>query len=125
KEIDTAVAPRHIFIVIPSEARNLLFVAARRLSPHCSRQNLFDVDNVGRITSRITSRAIRNLLPFAARLPQALQREISQRIRANVVANLIDRLIGGDELLFRRSIHAVITRRDRLRTRESRTLWLV
>src|ERR1019366_5032397 len=86
------------------------------LPPHRCWLNLLDINDVGWIIARVTSRAIRDLLSLTASLLEAFQREVSQGICANVVANLVDGLVGGDELLFRRRVDAVITGRDRGRT---------
>src|SRR5215469_11796994 len=52
---------------------------------------------LGRIDSCIARRAVSCLLTFSTSLPQAVQREVSERIGADVITNFGDRLICGDE----------------------------
>src|SRR6185437_10973316 len=51
------------------------------------------------IDAGIARRAIGRLLSFGASLAQAFQREIRQRVGANVVADFFHRFIGSDKLV--------------------------
>src|SRR6266852_2739628 len=58
-------------------------------------------------------------LCVADRLLHAGQRNVTQRIRANEFANLLWRAGGGDEFLTRRSVDAVVARRNRWRATDA------
>ena len=52
-------------------------------------QNLFDVDDLGRIISRITRGALGRGISFAAGFFQSLEGKIGEGISADVVANFV------------------------------------
>src|SRR5271166_1763622 len=89
------------------------------LTARSGRLDLLDINDVGWILARVAGRAISNLLAFAARLLQAFQREIGQGVRSDIVANLVDGFVGGDELLFRWRVDPIIAGRNRWRTRDA------
>src|ERR1700758_5448958 len=78
----------------------------------CSRLNLLHVHPGGRIFPRITSRAVVRLLAFAASLLQPLEREVSQRICANILTYLFNGLVRRDQLTLRGRIHSIEARRN-------------
>src|SRR5262249_37035010 len=64
------------------------------------------------IDTGVARSAVCSLFAFGAGLAQALEGEIGQGIRADVAADLIHSLVGGDELALYRSIDTVVARRD-------------
>src|SRR6516225_3973959 len=73
---------------------------------------------VGRIDTRITRRTE---VPCGVihRLPQPGKRQVPQRIRAQVLADLLRSVRRRDQLLARRRVHAVIARRNRWRATDA------
>src|SRR5215469_13949950 len=66
-----------------------------RLSARRSWLNFFDVDNIGRIFAGVAGRTVRNLLALSTRFLESFQREICERICTDVVADLVNRSVGG------------------------------
>src|SRR5271168_4050031 len=71
----------------------------------------FELHEIGRIDSGITRRAE---LAFSVihGLAQSGERNVTERIRAEKLANLLGRVRGGDEFFARRRVHAVVARRN-------------
>jgi len=63
------------------------------------RQNLFHVDLSG-IISRIAGGAVSGFFSVRASFFKTFEREIGERVGDNEIANLIDRLVGGNQLFF-------------------------
>src|ERR1700722_7603744 len=87
------------------------------LSSNGCRKNLFDVDDVGGIVAGVARAAIRSCLAFATGFFQSREGKIRERVGADIFANRVDGFIGCDELVLRRRIDSVVTRRDRWGTR--------
>src|ERR1051326_4682315 len=79
---------------------------------HCGRLDLIHIHPLRRIFPGVAGGAISGEFAFAAGALHALEREISERIGAGVLANFFDGFIGGDELLLRGRIHPIETWRD-------------
>src|SRR5215469_6518332 len=101
-------------VVVPTRERSeqggiCCFARRGKLPPRSRRrrQNILDIDNFRRILPRVAGRAIRELLILPARSLQSLNGEVSQGISPDVIANLVDRLVRGNQLLLRRRVHAV------------------
>src|SRR5271170_4093821 len=78
---------------------------------------LFDVDQLSRIIACVARVAI--ILPVVSNgLMQSLQRKIAQRVRLDETPDLLDRIVGGDQLGKARRIDAIETRRPGRRTRD-------
>src|SRR5579862_4484834 len=69
------------------------------LPPGGGWQNLIHIHHIGRVLARIASRAVGDLLALATSFLEPLQRKVSERIRADIVANLVDRLVCRNKLL--------------------------
>lgn len=69
--------------------------------------DFFDIDQISGITAGVAGRAVSGFLAIVAGFLQAVERKIGQRIRANVFANFLDAVVGGDEFFLARSIDAV------------------
>src|SRR5690242_16417134 len=89
------------------------------LSGQRRRNDLIHGNKFGWIHSGVARGAIGRLFALSTGSAQTFQRQISERIRANVFTDLIHRLIGGDELSLGRSIDSVVTGRNCRRARDA------
>src|SRR6266849_6834727 len=96
-----------------------------RLAPYCfpyfATRMIFahlQLHQVRWVHACVARRAIVALC-VADRLLHAGQRNVAQRIRANEFANFLWRAGGGDQLLTRRSVDAVVARRNRRRATDA------
>src|SRR6266508_1016475 len=72
---------------------------------------IVDVD-LRRVFARVTGRAVFRPAGIAHRFEQPFNAQVAERIGVEVVADLFYRVLGRDQLLFRRRVYAVIARRD-------------
>src|SRR5262245_15504927 len=70
-----------------------------------------DVDS-RRVIARVTGRAVFRPAGIAHRFEQPFNAQVAERIGVEVAADLFDRVLRGDQLLFRLPVYAVIARRD-------------
>ena len=64
----------------------------------CCRQDLFHVDPLRGIVAGVAGGAVADFLLVLQDLQQPVERQIGQRVGLDVLANLFDGVVGGDEV---------------------------
>src|SRR5436305_15019924 len=75
------------------------FHLACHFSLHARSCQRIHAHEIRRILARVASSAIGRLLAFAARVLQSIERQIRKRIRTDEIADLLNALVGGNQLL--------------------------